>query len=100
MDLIKKIHGYLSEDIEAMNAIIVASLAVDEDLIQLISNHLASAGGKRMRPILTILTAKMYGYEGENAIKLAAAVEFYLFFAISGLAYFVFRHRTQRLRLF
>lgn len=76
MDLIKEIHGYLSKDIKAMNAIIVDSLAVDEDLIQLISNHLASAGGKRMRPILTILTAKMYGYKGEQAIKLAAAVEF------------------------
>ncbi len=76
MDLIKKIHGFLSEDIEAMNNIIVDSLAVDEDLIQLVSNHLASAGGKRMRPILTILTAKMYGYEGDNATRLAAAVEF------------------------
>jgi octaprenyl-diphosphate synthase len=76
LDLIKKIHSYLSKDIEEMNAIIVDSLAVDEDLIQLISNHLASAGGKRMRPILTMLTAKMYGYEGKDAIKLAAAVEF------------------------
>lgn len=76
MDLIKKIHGFLLEDIEAMNNIIVDSLAVDEDLIHLVSNHLASAGGKRMRPILTILTAKMYGYEGDNATRLAAAVEF------------------------
>jgi octaprenyl-diphosphate synthase len=59
-----------------MNSVITGSLAVDEDLIQLISNHLASAGGKRIRPILTILTAKMYGYEGKNAIRLAAAVEF------------------------
>jgi octaprenyl-diphosphate synthase len=76
LDLIKKIHAYLSKDISAMNLTITESLAVDEDLIQLISNHLASAGGKRMRPILTMLTAKMYGYEGKNAIKLAAAVEF------------------------
>ena len=76
MDLIKNIHNYLSDDIHAMNEIIVKSLSVDEDLIQLISNHLASSGGKRMRPILTILTAKMYGYQGDNAVKLAAAVEF------------------------
>lgn len=76
MDLIKEIHGYLSEDIKAMNNIIINSLSVEEDLIRLVSNHLASAGGKRMRPILTMLAAKMYGYTGENAIRLAAAVEF------------------------
>ena len=76
MDLIKEIHGYLSEDIKAMNNIIINSLSVEEDLIRLVSNHLASAGGKRMRPILTILAAKMYGYTGKNAIRLAAAVEF------------------------
>lgn len=76
LDLIKEIHSYLSEDIEAMNNVIIDSLSVEEDLIRLVSNHLASAGGKRMRPILTILTAKMYGYNGKSAIKLAAAVEF------------------------
>ena len=76
MDLVKKIHDYLSEDIQLMNNVIIDSLSVDEDLIRLISNYLASAGGKRMRPMLTILTAKMYGYSGEKAISLAAAVEF------------------------
>ena len=76
MDLIKEIHNYLSEDINAMNNVIIDSLSVEEDLIRLVSNHLASAGGKRMRPILTMLTAKMYGYNGKSAIKLAAAVEF------------------------
>lgn len=76
MDLIKKIHSYLSEDIQSMNNVIIDSLSVDEDLIRLVSNHLASAGGKRMRPILTMLTAKMYGYSGEKSIRLAAAVEF------------------------
>lgn len=76
MDLITQIHSYLSEDIQSMNNVIIDSLSVDEDLIRLVSNHLASAGGKRMRPILTMLTAKMYGYSGEKAIRLAAAVEF------------------------
>lgn len=76
MDLIKEIHSYLSEDIQAMNNVIINSLSVEEDLIRLVSNHLASAGGKRMRPILTMLVAKMYGYNGKNAIRLAAAVEF------------------------
>lgn len=76
MNLIKEIHSYLSDDIKAMNALIVDNLAVDEELITLVSNHLANSGGKRMRPVLTILSAKMFGYNGENAIKLASAVEF------------------------
>jgi octaprenyl-diphosphate synthase len=76
LDLVKEIHQYLEYDIKKMNSIIVDSLSVEEELVQLISNYLANSGGKRMRPILTILSAKMFGYEGDNSIKLAAAVEF------------------------
>ena len=76
MDLIKEIHNYLSDDIKAVNQVIIDSLSAKEDLIRIVSNHLSSAGGKRIRPILTILTAKMYGYQGDDAIKLAASVEF------------------------
>jgi len=76
LDLIKKIHSYLSKDIDSMNEVIVDSLSVEEDLIQLVSNHLANAGGKRMRPILTLLTAKMFENTNDKAIRLAAAVEF------------------------
>lgn len=76
MDLIKEIHNYLSDDISVMNSVIVGSLSVEEELIQLVSNHLATTGGKRIRPVLTILSAKMFGYQGDNVTKLAAAVEF------------------------
>ena len=76
MDLIKEIHNYLSDDISVMNSVIVDSLSVEEELIQLVSNHLATTGGKRIRPVLTILSAKMFGYQGDNVTKLAAAVEF------------------------
>lgn len=76
MSLIKEIHSFLSAEIKAMNEIIIDSLNVDEELIQLVSNHLANAGGKRIRPILTMLTAKMFDYKGGNDIKLASAVEF------------------------
>lgn len=76
MDLIKDIHGYLTEEITSMNKVIIDSLNVDEELIKVISNHLSTSRGKRLRPILTLLSAKMLGYNGENSIKLAAAVEF------------------------
>ena len=76
MDLIKKIHHYLFNEIEEMNKVVVNSLAVEENLIQIMSNYLSNAGGKRIRPILIILSAKMFGYKGDQSIKLAAAIEF------------------------
>lgn len=76
IDLIKEIHHYLAPELQLVNQTIINSLTSDEELIQVITNHLAQAGGKRIRPILTILTAKLTGGATEEAIKLAAAVEF------------------------
>ena len=41
-----------------------------------ITKHLIDAGGKRIRPLLTIASSKLFNYEGINHIKLAATVEF------------------------
>ncbi len=41
-----------------------------------VTAHLVEAGGKRLRPMLTLAAAKLCGYEGENHIRLAATVEF------------------------
>lgn len=41
-----------------------------------LSAHLIEAGGKRLRPVLTLAAAKLCGYEGDHQVKLAAAVEF------------------------
>ncbi|MDC0864568.1 polyprenyl synthetase family protein [Rickettsiaceae bacterium] len=76
MSLIKEIHSYLSSDIKSINNLIIDSLAVDETLIQLIGTYLSESGGKRIRPVLTMLSSRMLGYQGDNAIKLAAAIEF------------------------
>ena len=45
-------------------------------LINKIANHLVRSGGKRLRPALLILSARLCGYEGEAHIPLAGAVEF------------------------
>ncbi len=41
-----------------------------------VTAHLVNAGGKKLRPLLTLATAKMCGYEGPFHIHLAATVEF------------------------
>jgi octaprenyl-diphosphate synthase len=46
------------------------------ELIPEIASHLINSGGKRIRPMLTLAAARMCGYQGENHLKLATAVEF------------------------
>ena len=41
-----------------------------------VARHLIASGGKRLRPMLTLATAALCGYEGEGHVKLAASVEF------------------------
>ena len=41
-----------------------------------VTQHLVGAGGKRVRPLLVLAAAGLYGYEGDHDIKLAATVEF------------------------
>jgi octaprenyl-diphosphate synthase len=41
-----------------------------------VAAHLVKAGGKRLRPMLTLASARLFGYEGGHHIRLAATVEF------------------------
>ena len=45
-------------------------------VIPLLAEHLIAAGGKRLRPLLTVAAARLAGGQGDAALKLAAAVEF------------------------
>ncbi len=76
MDIITNIHKYLANDIALINNLIIEHLATKEELVELVGKYLIEAGGKRIRPILTILSSKMFDYKGDNNIKLATAVEF------------------------
>lgn len=76
MNIITNIHKYLASDIALINNLIVEHLATKEELVELVGKYLIEAGGKRIRPILTILSSKMFNYSGGNNIKLATAVEF------------------------
>jgi octaprenyl-diphosphate synthase len=45
-------------------------------MIPQIAEHLISSGGKRLRPMVTLAAAQMFGYAGEGHVKLATSVEF------------------------
>ena len=66
----------LRDDLERVNAAIVARMDSPVALIPQLAGHIVSAGGKRLRPLLTLACARLCGYRGQRHIALAAAVEF------------------------
>ncbi|MDC0074121.1 polyprenyl synthetase family protein [Alphaproteobacteria bacterium] len=67
---------YISDDLKLVNKIIIQEMQSKVSLIPTLAGHIVVSGGKRIRPILTLASAKLCNYEGERQIKLAACVEF------------------------
>lgn len=65
-----------ADDMGAVDAIILERMHSPVGMIPDLAQHLVGAGGKRLRPLLTVATARLCGYKGEAHHKLAAAVEF------------------------
>ena len=65
-----------ADDIAKVNTVIIEKAQSDIALIPQMIRHIVMSGGKRLRPALTLLSARMLGYEGERHIALAACVEF------------------------
>jgi octaprenyl-diphosphate synthase len=63
-------------DLERTNQLILQRTGSDVTTIPEVANHLISAGGKRLRPMLVLATAGMCGYKGDGQIKFAAGIEF------------------------
>ena len=69
-------YDVVKEDINKVNKFIITKLKSDVRLIPIISEHLLKSGGKRIRPTLTLLFSKLFGYHfGNRHIELASCVE-------------------------
>ncbi|AWB20263.1 polyprenyl synthetase family protein [Methylobacterium currus] len=70
--------GLVAGGMERVNAMILSRTGSDVTMIPEVANHLISSGGKRLRPILTLATAALAGYDpaADGDVKLAASVEF------------------------
>ena len=66
----------LRGDLARVNALILERMQSPVALIPQLAGHIIAAGGKRLRPMLTLAAARLCGYRGDSAITLAAAVEF------------------------
>ncbi len=63
-------------DMAKVDALITARLDSPVPVIPALAEHLIAAGGKRLRPLLTVAAARIAGGAGDACLKLAAAVEF------------------------
>ena len=74
---LEQLQAALAGDMERVNALIRARMASEHaPRIPEVTAHLVEAGGKRLRPLLTLAAARLCGYEGEHHLRLAATVEF------------------------
>jgi octaprenyl-diphosphate synthase len=73
----ERLAAWLSADMEAVNLLIRDRMASEHaPRIPEVTAHLIEAGGKRLRPMLTLAAARMCGYDGPFHVHLAATVEF------------------------
>ena len=71
-------HKAVEADFSAVNQLIIDQLHSNVDLVENIGHYLVEAGGKRLRPLLVLLTANALGYtqNGKQHLDLAAIIEF------------------------
>ncbi len=79
-DALNALMALLKPDLEACNRTIVARMDSPVALIPQLAAHIVAAGGKRLRPLLTLACSRLCGYPadgvGARHVKLAACVEF------------------------
>ncbi len=63
-------------EMAAVDTLIQDRMQSSVGMIPNLADHLVSAGGKRVRPLLTVAAARMLNYDGDHHVRLAATVEF------------------------
>jgi octaprenyl-diphosphate synthase len=67
---------HCQSDMQAVDQVIHQRLSSDVALVNQLSHYIVNSGGKRLRPLLAVLSARMFNYEGDLHYLLAAIVEF------------------------
>ncbi len=71
-----RLQALVATDMARVNETILGRMQSPVALIPELAGHLIASGGKRLRPLLTLATSKLLGYEGRRQTKLATCVEF------------------------
>jgi octaprenyl-diphosphate synthase len=72
----EKVTALVQSDMLAVEEKFRQNLSSDVPLIGQVGEYLLASGGKRIRPMLLLLSAKLCGYKGEHHIELAGVIEF------------------------
>ncbi len=73
---IQSIYDLVAQDKRLVDSIIEQRLRSDVALVNQLGTYIINSGGKRLRPILVLLCARAFGYQGNFHTQLAAVVEF------------------------
>lgn len=73
---IQDILAVAGEEFKAVDQLIHAQLTSRVPLVEKIADYIVSSGGKRIRPLLVLMTAKAFGQCDARAVKLATVIEF------------------------
>ncbi len=73
---LQRLTALVQQDLQRVNALILDHMQSEVVLIPQLAGHIIAAGGKRLRPLLTLASAQLCGYEGRRHLALSACVEF------------------------
>lgn len=71
-----RLNALVADDLKRVNEVILQRMESPVSLIPQLAGHIIAAGGKRLRPLLTLAAARMCGYHGRRHEALAACIEF------------------------
>ena len=72
----EQLRSVVSADFNAVNQFVIDQLYSEVELVESIGHYIVDAGGKRLRPLLVLLTAKACGIKTDQHISMAAVIEF------------------------
>ncbi|TNE94816.1 MAG: octaprenyl diphosphate synthase [Gammaproteobacteria bacterium] len=73
---VQRINETVADDFSRVNELILQRLSSDVPLVEKIAQYIIESGGKRLRPLLVLLSSKALGYQQDDHLKLAAVIEF------------------------
>lgn len=72
----QRIYDTVADDFSRVNDLIIQRLSSDVPLVEKIAQHIIESGGKRLRPLLVLLSSRAAGYSKDEHLKLAVVIEF------------------------
>ena len=69
-------HKAVEQDFSAVNDLIIDNLHSKVGLVENIGHYIVDSGGKRLRPVVVLLSALANGYQGKQHLSVAAVIEF------------------------